>query len=165
MKGNDFPTVVIGSVGGPGQVGPEPMDAFHRLKFVLSHLPGEGSDLTARDAWRELTMQLRGAARAGAAVGELLELTEELRAQRPSFFRARCLQRGLTCAQPSFPTHDAGVRELRAEFTPVQVQLFPGLLKFGNDRRYHLEFFFVAEPRTDRGSAMALTIWRSFSFC
>src|SRR5688572_16826682 len=66
MEGNDFPTVVIGSVGGPGQVGPEPMDAFHRLKFVLSHLPGEGSDLTARDAWRELTMQLSGAARAGA---------------------------------------------------------------------------------------------------
>ena len=68
MEGDDFPAVVIGGVSGPGQVGPEPMDAFHGLNFVMSDLPGEGLHLTTRDALGELAMQIGGAVGAGSAV-------------------------------------------------------------------------------------------------
>lgn len=51
MERDDFPAVVVGGVGGPSEVGPEPMDAFHGLNFVMSDLPGEGLHLTARDAF------------------------------------------------------------------------------------------------------------------
>ena len=165
VERDDFPAVICGGVGGPGEVGPEPVDAFHGLKLVLSELPGERLDPTAGDALREEAMQIAGAAGARPALGELLEPAEELRAQGLALFRPGRAHRRLALAQPPLPAHEGGVRELGAQFAPAQVELLVSLRQFGNHRRDHLEFFFVAEPRTDRGSAMALIIWRSFSFC
>lgn len=110
-------------------------------------------------------MKISRAGGAGSAVRQLLKLAEELRAQRDSLFRAGRLYGHLARTQATFPAHDAGVGNFGAEFAPAQVQLLIGSLKFGNGRRYHVEFFFVEEPRTDRGSSMALIIWRNFSFC
>lgn len=121
MEGDDFPAVVIGGVSGPGQVGPEPMDAFHGLNFVMSDLPDEGLHLTTRDALGELAMQIGGAVGAGSAVRQLVKLTEELRAQRHSLFRARRLYRHPAFAQPSLPAHNTRVGNFSAEFAPAQV--------------------------------------------
>ena len=147
MKRDDFPAVVTGGVGGPGEVGAEPVDAFHGLNLVMSDLPGEGLDLAAGDALGEVAMQAGGAAGARWAVAESFELAEELRAQGLGLFGARVLHGWLAFGQAPFPTHESGVRDFRAEIAPVQMQSLMSLLKFGNDRRYHLEFFFVEEPR------------------
>ena len=61
VERDNFPAVVLGGVSGPGQVGPQPMDAFHGVNFVVSDLPRECLDLAARDAWRELPVKVRGA--------------------------------------------------------------------------------------------------------
>ena len=98
MERDDFPAMVIGSVGGPGEVGAEPVDAFHGLKLVVSILPGERLDLAAGDAVGELALQIGGAAGAGSAVGELMELAEELRTQRLHLFRSGRLHQRLACA-------------------------------------------------------------------
>lgn len=64
VERDDFPAVVIGGVSGPGQVGPQPMDAFHGLNFVLSDLPSERLHLPTGDALRELVM--KGSSAGGA---------------------------------------------------------------------------------------------------
>ncbi len=57
VQRDNFPAVIFGGVSGPGQVGPQPMDAFHGLNFVLSDLPSERLHLTTGDAMRELAMK------------------------------------------------------------------------------------------------------------
>ena len=98
MERDDFPAVIIGGVSGPGQVGPEPVNAFHGLNFVVSDLPGEGLDLTTGDALGELAMQISRAGGARAAVRQLVKLTEEPRAHRLGLFRAGRLHRWLARA-------------------------------------------------------------------
>lgn len=165
MERDDFPAVVIGGVNGPGQVGPEPMNAFHGLNFLLSHLPGEHLYPAPGDTLHKLPMKGSGAGGTEPAVGKLLKLTEKLRAQRLALSGPGRLHRRLSRTESLFPTHQTGVWHLRAEFSPTQLQRLSGLFKLGNDRRYHLEFFFVEEPRTLRDSSIDLIIWRSFSFC
>src|SRR5688500_11406796 len=94
--------MVIGSVSRPGQIGAEPVNAFHGLKLVMSVLPNERSQVAAGDTLGELAMQIGGAAGAGSAVGELLKLAEELRTQGLALFRPGRLHRRLALRSRPF---------------------------------------------------------------
>ena len=91
LGGNDLTTArsVFGSVDGPDQPGPEPLNVFHGGELVLPDLPNQRAELATGDGSGEALMDLPGPAGAPTAMLQLLqEAIKLVPVQRHGFFGA-----------------------------------------------------------------------------